>query len=162
MSLCSSKTRIILVGSRGRHKKLLEEAVYGSHVEKLMKHVDIDEPTSFLDHVYLGCTQRECKPNENIVEEHTKMFESRISVGATWAGQTSRKNQLLGPTIWKGMRKKCVERYCEVANKKYRAVVKVSSPCLDDHQFKKEELESVNSTKYLLHASMTTTSKKKK
>ena len=88
-----------------------------------MKHVDIDEPTSFLDHVYLGCTQRECKPNENIVEEHTKMFESRISVGATWAGQTSRKNQLLGPTIWKGMRKKCVERYCEVANKKYRAVV---------------------------------------
>ena len=24
--------------------------------KKLMKNVDIDEPTSFLDHVYLGCT----------------------------------------------------------------------------------------------------------
>ena len=43
-----------------------------------MKNVDIDEPTSFLDHVYLGCTQRECKPNETIIEQYTKMFESRI------------------------------------------------------------------------------------
>ena len=25
-----------------------------------MKHVDLDSPTSFFDHVYLGCTQREC------------------------------------------------------------------------------------------------------
>ena len=28
--------------------------------KKLMKDVDIEEPTSFLDQVYLGCTQREC------------------------------------------------------------------------------------------------------
>ena len=32
--------------------------------KKLMKLVDVGEPTSFLDHVYLGCTQRECKSNE--------------------------------------------------------------------------------------------------
>ena len=32
--------------------------------KKLMKDVDLDEPTTFLEHVYLGCTQRECKPNE--------------------------------------------------------------------------------------------------
>ena len=25
--------------------------------KKLMKDADLDEPTSFLDHVYLGCTQ---------------------------------------------------------------------------------------------------------
>ena len=35
--------------------------------KKLMKNVDIDEPTSFFDHVYLGSTQRECKPNETII-----------------------------------------------------------------------------------------------
>ena len=29
--------------------------------KKWMKYVDLDEPTSFLDHVYLGCTQREWK-----------------------------------------------------------------------------------------------------
>ena len=50
---------------------------------KLMKDVDIEEPTSFLDHIYLGCTQRECKPNEKIIEQYNKMFESRISAGAT-------------------------------------------------------------------------------
>ena len=35
--------------------------------KKWLKNVDLKEPTSFLDHVYLGCTQRECKPNEDIV-----------------------------------------------------------------------------------------------
>ena len=28
--------------------------------KKLMKNVDLDEPTSFLDHAFLGCTQRQC------------------------------------------------------------------------------------------------------
>ena len=46
--------------------------------KKLMKLVDLGEPTSFFDHVYLECTQRECKSNENI-KEHKKMFESIIS-----------------------------------------------------------------------------------
>ena len=51
--------------------------------KNLMNNVDLDEPTSFLDHVYLGCTQRECKQNEIIIEECTNEFESRISAGAT-------------------------------------------------------------------------------
>ena len=51
--------------------------------KKLMKNVDLDEPSSFFDHVSLGCTQRECKPNDNIIEQYTKVFESRISAGAT-------------------------------------------------------------------------------
>ena len=32
----------------------------------LMKDVDLGEPTSFLDHVYLGCTQRECTISNDI------------------------------------------------------------------------------------------------
>ena len=32
----------------------------------LMKDVDLGEPTSFLDHVSLGCTQRECKISNEI------------------------------------------------------------------------------------------------
>ena len=43
--------------------------------------VDLGEPTSFLDHVYLGCTQRECKPNETIIDEYRKMLKTRVSVG---------------------------------------------------------------------------------
>ena len=48
---------------------------------KLMKLVGLGDPTSFLDHVYLGCTQRECKSNECIIEEYRKMFETRLSAG---------------------------------------------------------------------------------
>ena len=40
------------------------------------------------------------------------------------------------------MRKKCVEIYCGLANKKTEQLYKVSIPCLDDHRFK-EELETV-------------------
>ena len=29
------------------------------------KEVDLGEPTSFLDHVYLGCTQRQCEISKN-------------------------------------------------------------------------------------------------
>ena len=33
----------------------------------LNKEVDLGEPTSFLDHVYLGCTQRQCQISKDIV-----------------------------------------------------------------------------------------------
>ena len=41
------------------------------------------------------------------------------------------------------MLKKCVERYFELANKKVEQLYKVSSPCLDDNEFKQEDFESV-------------------
>ena len=40
--------------------------------KKMMKNVEFEEPTSFLDHAYLGCTQRECESNEIINEEDKK------------------------------------------------------------------------------------------
>ena len=49
----------------------------------LNKEVDWGEPTSFLDHVYLGCTQRQCEISKDIVDNYRTMFESRISAGAT-------------------------------------------------------------------------------
>ena len=45
----------------------------------LNKEVDLGEPTSFLDHVYLGCTQRQCQISKDIVDKYRTMFESRIS-----------------------------------------------------------------------------------
>ena len=48
----------------------------------LIKEVDLGEPTSFLDHVYLGCTQRQCEISKNTVDNYRTMFESRISAGA--------------------------------------------------------------------------------
>ena len=42
--------------------------------KKLMKNVLLDEPTSFLDHVFLGYTQRACKPKEIMIEQYEEMF----------------------------------------------------------------------------------------
>ena len=39
--------------------------------------------------------------------------------------------------------KKCVERYCELANETTQQLYKVSTPCIDDHHFKEEETKSV-------------------
>ena len=45
----------------------------------LNKEVVLGEPTSFLDHVYLACTQRHCEISKDIVDKYRTMFESRIS-----------------------------------------------------------------------------------
>ena len=42
-----------------------------------------------------------------------------------------------------GHAKKCVERYCELANKTTQLLNKVSAPCIDDHHFKEEEMKFV-------------------
>ena len=47
----------------------------------LNKEVDLGEPTSFLDHVFLGGTQRQCGISKYIVDNYRTMFESRISAG---------------------------------------------------------------------------------
>ena len=42
-----------------------------------------------------------------------------------------------------GHAQKCVERHCELANKTTQQLYKVSTPCIDDHHFKEEEIKSV-------------------
>ena len=41
-----------------------------------------------------------------------------------------------------GHAKKCAEIACELANKTAQQLYKVSTPCLDDHQIKEEEMET--------------------
>ena len=42
-----------------------------------------------------------------------------------------------------GHAKKCVERYCELANKTTQQLYKVFTLCIDKHHFTEEELKSV-------------------
>ena len=95
----------------------------------LNKEVGWGEPTSFLDHVYLGCTQRQCEISKDIVDNYRTMFESR---SISWWSYDM-----------EGHDKKCVERYCELANRTTQQLYKVSTPCIDDHHVKEEELKSV-------------------
>ena len=121
----------------------------GTHINPMWKVLnkedDLGEPTSFLGHVYLGCTQRQCEVSQNIVDNYRTMFESRISAGGL---EKLPFPQHLRISSWSydmaGHAKKCVERYCELANKTTQQLYKVSTPCIDDHHVKEEEeLKSV-------------------
>ena len=110
----------------------------------LNKEVDLGEPTSFLDHVYLGCSRRQCEISKDIVDNYRTMFESRISAGGTEKLPCPENLRISSRSYdMEGHAKKCVERYCELANKTTQQLYKVSTPCIDDHHFKEEETKSV-------------------
>ena len=80
------------------------------------------------------------------MDNYKSMFESRISAGAVGKLSETRAPGKPGANTicsWsydmEGHAKKCVERYCELANKTTEQLYKVPTPCVDDHQFKEEE-----------------------
>ena len=110
-------------------------------------------PTSFLDHVYLACLfglhSKRGSNKQGFMANFRSMFESRISAGAKEKLSTRASEKLGAETrsSWsydmESHAKKCVERYCELANGTTQQLHKVATPCMDDHQFKEEENESV-------------------
>ena len=106
----------------------------------LNEEVDLGEPTSFLDHVYLGCTQRQCEIRKDIVDNCRAMFESRISAVRTEKLPYSENFRTLrGLMTWKAMPRNV-----------WNDIVTWRTRRLN------------NCRKYLLHASMTIISKRKK
>ena len=84
----------------------------------LHKEVDLGEPTCFLDHVCLGCTQRQCEISKDVVDKYRAMFESRNSAGRTEKLPYSENVCICSWSCdMEGHAKECVERYCELANK---------------------------------------------
>ena len=69
------------------------------------------------------------------------MFESRISAVRT---EKLPYSENLRISSWsydmEGHAKNCVVRYCELANKTTQQLYRVSTPCIDDHHFKEEEI----------------------
>ena len=108
------------------------------------KDVDLGEPTSFLDHENLECTQRLCEISKDIVDNYRAMFESRISAGGTEKVPFSENLRI---SSWsydmEGHAKKCVQRYNDIVSWQTGWLYKESTPCIDDHHFKEEELKSV-------------------
>ena len=80
----AEKKETILVCVCGRYEKLAgKKQNIDPMWKRLMKEVDSGEPTSFLDHVYLGSIQRECQTSKDIEDNYRNMFESKIYAGAT-------------------------------------------------------------------------------
>ena len=92
-------------------------------------------PQHFLITKNWGCTQRACKPNEIIVEEYTKMYESRVSAGATeklpgWE-KPSRKNSRVVPRHGRSCSKMRWEILRAGTQNGEEQSYKVWSPCLE-------------------------------
>ena len=80
-----------------------------------------------------------------VVLQEGRVDESRIA-GATenvpgW--ETPHAKTVAWSYDVEGHAQKCVDSFCELTNKETEQLYKVSTPCLDDHKCKKEELESV-------------------
>ena len=86
----------------------------------------------------------QCEISKDIVDNYRAMFESRFSAGGLEKLPFSQNTRI---SSWsydmEGHAKKCVERYCELANKTTQQLYKVSTPCIDDNHFKEEEMKSV-------------------
>ena len=102
MSVCSSKTRIILIGTRGSHQNGWKETEHGTHVE------DIDETRrswrtkiiSWPTHLTWMQTER------NRCYQCRGMCESRISATEKFpAWRNVAQKRLRGLTIWKDLPK---------------------------------------------------------
>ena len=72
----------------------------------LNKEADLGEPTFFRDHVFLGCTQRQCKISKDIVDNYRSCVF------------------LHGFVILEGHAKKCVEWFCELAGGRFNTSTK--------------------------------------
>ena len=111
----------------------------------LNKEVDLGEPTSFLDHVYLGCTQRKMRNKQRYCGQLQKPCSNREFLRGDWRNYHSLKIFVFlhGLMTWLVMQRSVWKRYCELANKTTQQLYKVSTPCIDDHHFQEEETKSV-------------------
>ena len=106
----------------------------------LNKEVDFGEPTSFLDHVYLGWTQRQCETSKDIVDNYRTMLESRNSTERNWNASILWEFSYFFMVLWYG--RSCQEMCGTIL-------------------WAGKQDDSNNTTKYQLHALMTIISKKK-
>ena len=87
----------------------------------------MEKPSTCLDQVFLGCTQRECKLDNSLVEDYRKMsnheFPQELPVNEN---VTACSNDMAGHA------QKCLERCCELGNKNIEQLYEVSTPCIDD------------------------------
>ena len=106
------------------------------------KKIDFEEPTPLLDQVFLGCTQRGSETSESDAE-----IKSVVSADTTIDMEA--KSKIKNPQTRKveswscDMKTHMETRCCEVAHKFVEQLSNVSTPCMDDHQFTKDEFEIV-------------------
>ena len=113
----------------------------------IMKDVGLGEPTFFLDHVYLGCTQKGVSNEQRYCGQITEIFLNPNSLLELRKSCFTLRNLAHtcphGPMIWKVIRRNAWKDTANWRTKATQQLYKVATPCIEDHQFKEEELGSV-------------------
>ena len=146
MSFCSSETRIVLNGFRGGwHQNVWKESrtwvlcrtnwwnwsILENQHHFLTTHTwDVLNVNANRSMCHWGI-QKDVRITIFCGEQQFSVCEEPHAKTVAWSCDVE------------GHAKKCVEQYCEVANMKTEQLCKGSTPCLDDHNLKKEELETV-------------------
>ena len=77
------RKRVLLVVVCGRYITGWKEQKINPTWNVLMKDVDLEEPASFLDHVFLVLHSTRYETSKDILDKYRTMFESRIFAGTT-------------------------------------------------------------------------------
>ena len=117
--------RYMMTKMAGREKKL------APMWKTLMKHVDLDEPTWFPDHVHLGSTEPTCM---QIERDHYRPVQGNVRITTScWKKLPGWEKPTCSKLRWERLR---------TGEQKDRAVIQSLKSLLGWSHFKKEELES--------------------
>ena len=141
MYVRSSETRVISVRICGGYQMAGKKQNLAPMWKQLMKDVGIEEPSSFLDHVYFRCTQRERKPSEKKLDNTQKCSSHLFLLEQlrTYQKGTNTAQKLhRSSTTWKDMLDNALSDIAKWQIRRQNNYTKFSGSCLDDHQIKNE------------------------
>ena len=143
---CTERKRNILICVCGRHKKIgWKETEHWSNVEGNILRSRFGRTNIFPWSCILGMHSKTMWNKQKLLWTITEPCSNPEFPQEAKEKQPSLEK--LSISAWsydmESHAKKCVERYCELANKTTEQLYKGSTPYIDDHQFKEEELKSV-------------------
>ena len=109
----------------------------------MKKKVDLEDPTPLLDQVYLGALSDKQKSTREFSKKARNSFSKLTSTDTAIKIENKRQRKRCRMDM-EGHSRKCVERYCLSFQKATDQLHTVSTPCLDDHRHKLEDIEWVD------------------
>ena len=146
MFICKPRKIAILICVCGRHQIGWKETKHWPNVESTHETNRFGRTNIILSPRQLGVYSKTWSAKQaQILSTITEVCLNPGSPQEQLKNYHARKNLSISSCScdMEGHAKKCVERYCELANKTTQQLYKVSTPCIDDHHFKEEELISV-------------------
>ena len=141
MSLCSLWDRILLIRVCGCHSIGWKETKPWSDVEATQQRFLFGRTNIFLGSCVLGLhsmTIRNKQRHRGPLQNHVRISNFSGEIGKiTIPSKSSYFFMVL--RHGRSWQEVCVERSCELGNKTTQQLYKVSTPCIDDHHFKRKK-----------------------